>query len=210
MIRNTCLYAAALAAVALASGQPAHAAPINLVQNPGFETGDFTNWTVSGSPPNIGVDDYFLDVHSGNYGAFAGNDVQTGLSQVIPTVVGATYAVSFWLNVQQGDAFGGYVDATFGGQPVVTLTEPAENDTFTEYSASLVATSTSSTLAFTFRQPEGYYGFDDVSVTETSGPPPPPSVPEPGSLALLAAGLAGLAWSRRPAAHRRPPRSVAV
>ncbi len=78
MTPRTSLYAMALATTALAGGLPAHAAPINLVANPGFETGNFTGWTVSGSFPNIGVDSLSVDVHSGNYGALPGTTCRRG------------------------------------------------------------------------------------------------------------------------------------
>lgn len=193
MIHVRGLYAAAFVA-ALMAWRPAHA---NLVTNPGFETGNFAGWTVSGGFPNIGVDTNAADVHSGTYGAFAGNDVQTALDQEIATVAGATYAVSFWLDVYQADATFGYAQASFGGQTVANLIEPTETDSFTQYTASLVATGPMSDLHFAFRDAPGFFGLDDVSVTQTSGEPPPPAVPEPASLVLLAAGLAGLAWSRR-------------
>jgi hypothetical protein len=58
---------------------------INLLVNPGFETGDFTGWTVNPNTPVYGVaisgtpilESYYLSgpdsvlVHSGNYAAYA-------------------------------------------------------------------------------------------------------------------------------------------
>lgn len=73
-----------------------------LVQNPGFETGDFTHWTLNDTsgqsqvfgnagPPN------FL-VHSGNYQAFlTSSGSPSYLSQSIPTVAGQFYQISFWM-----------------------------------------------------------------------------------------------------------------
>ena len=143
----------------------------NLVQNPGFETGNFTDWTVGGAPntpasDNIGVDTYSGDVHTGSYGVFAGNAGQTTLTQVIPTVAGATYSLSFWLDVYQADATDGGVTASFGATRFANLVEPPETDTFTKYTALVKASSASTPLEFTFVDPPGFFGFDDVSVTQ--------------------------------------------
>ncbi len=41
-------FAVAVAAIALALATPGWAEAGNLLENPGFETGDFTGWTVGG------------------------------------------------------------------------------------------------------------------------------------------------------------------
>ncbi len=184
--------------------QAALAVP-NLVQNPGFETGTLADWTVGGTVStlnsvNIGVDGVSSDVHSGNYGVFAGNNYTTSLSQAIVTVANAIYTVGFWLNVYQADATTGSFTASFGGTTLVNLVDPPETDTFTYYSATYTATGASADLSFTFLNPPGWFGFDDVSVIETTSPPP--SVPEPAGTAVLATGLAALL-----AVRRRPWRS---
>ena len=143
--------------------------PNNLVTNPGFETGNFSGWAVGGTQStstsdNIGVDTYSADVHSGNYGAFAGNATQTSLSQIIPTIVGVTYTVSYYLDVYQADATDGFMTASFGQTEFENLQEPSETDSFTKYTATVSATSTATPLTFTFDDPGGYFGFDDVSV----------------------------------------------
>jgi len=144
----------------------------NLVLNPGFETGNFTDWTATDPDPgvDIGVDNQPEDVNSGTYGVFAGNAVTTTLSQTIATTVGDTYNIAFFLDVYQSDATDGGMTATFGGQTAVSLTAPAETDNggnpFMEYSATITATSTSSVLEFTFKDPPGFFGLDDVSVTD--------------------------------------------
>ncbi len=83
---------------------------VGLVQNGGFETGDFSNWTLAGDPNtsstiyNTVVNTNTLSdgsgpdfIHSGNYGAFLGDTNLAYLSQTIPTVPGQNYLLSFWL-----------------------------------------------------------------------------------------------------------------
>ncbi len=142
----------------------------NLVLNPGFETGNLDDWTVSDPQPenpDIGVDSQPLDVNSGSYGVFAGNETST-LSQTIATTPGHTYTVSFDLDVYASTAYDGGFDATFGGQTVLKLVEPAETDSFVKYTETIEATSANSQLEFTFTDPGGYFGFDDVSVTDNA------------------------------------------
>jgi hypothetical protein len=178
-------------------------AQANLVNNPGFETGNFSGWTVGGTTTgtggaiNIGVDSFSYDVHSGTYGVFAGNDYTTTLDQTVSTIVGATYSFTYWLDVYQADATGGLFTAQWGGSGgtmVTSLASPPETDVFTQYGGSVVATATTTDLHFTFLNAPGWFGFDDVSVVETAGPPT--HAPEPASLAVLAAGLAVLPWRR--------------
>jgi hypothetical protein len=92
MNRKTPLLIAVLASAALS----AHAQ--NLVVNPGFETGDFTGWTLSGDTGGCSVST--LHPHSGNFSARLGPlGFQTDgfLDQTITTVVGQSYHVDFWL-----------------------------------------------------------------------------------------------------------------
>ena len=83
----------------------------SLVQNGGFETGDFTGWTLVGNTivynwrGNSTVYDAVEDaasgydvVHSGTYGAFLGDDQLATLSQSLTTVAGQNYLLSFWLD----------------------------------------------------------------------------------------------------------------
>ena len=69
----------------------------NLIVNGGFETGDFTGWTVAG--PDSGETIYCntaLIPHSGNcFAAIA--DVGDSISQTVATTPGVTYALDFWL-----------------------------------------------------------------------------------------------------------------
>src|SRR5208283_5928083 len=71
----------------------------NLVVNGGFETGDFTDWTVTGGG-NF-VDDGSssgITPHTGNYVAeFGASGEIDYLSQTLSTTHGASYLLSFWL-----------------------------------------------------------------------------------------------------------------
>ena len=183
-MRGKLLTVSALAAT-LAYAVPASAT--NLVTNGGFETGDFTGWTLSGNSGFTGVDNI---AHSGSYGGFFGQVGSTGtLSQTLGTVSGQTYTISFWLEDDGGTPSS--FDASFGSSDLLALTNPdAFNYTF--YSYSLTASSASTLLSFTFRQDPAYFHLDDISVA-------PAGVPEPATWAMMILGLgaAGLGLRRR-------------
>ena len=75
-----------------------------LVQNGGFETGDFTSWTLNGDAGTFDLVDNGSFVtsiapHSGTYFAALGEaGVQAFLSQTLPTIAGQKYLLSLWLN----------------------------------------------------------------------------------------------------------------
>ena len=71
-----------------------------LVQNGGFETGDFSDWTVNGYSRYINVvsNETYLPSRSGNCVAALGEPFTlASLSQTLPTVVGQSYLLSLWL-----------------------------------------------------------------------------------------------------------------
>jgi hypothetical protein len=49
------MIAAAICMLAFASALRGDAAPVNLLENPGFETGDFAGWTIGGNSLQVGV-----------------------------------------------------------------------------------------------------------------------------------------------------------
>ena len=110
----------------------------NLVADPGFESGGFSGWTVVGNlGSDVGVDQVFLDVNSGSFGAYLGNADTSTLSQDVATVAGAQYEVSFYLDVYQSTAYDGFFTVSFGGQSVASLVEPAVKGTTARITLSL-------------------------------------------------------------------------
>jgi len=162
-------------------------AQINLLINGDFETGDFTGWTEFGDPSFSGVDG--SNPESGAFAAFFGPVGDTGgISQTITTVPGVGYHITFWLE-SEGDVNGNpapnFFEFDWGGVPELILTDAPANP-YTLYTFVLPATSTSTTLTFTFRNDPAFWDFDTASV-----------IPEPGSLALVALGGALVAFVRR-------------
>ncbi len=164
----------------------------NLVFNPGFESG-FTGWlhdefglyrlpqvhtgVIAASTGCVGPD----CIHS-LHGAF--------LEQVLRTVPGESYDLSFWVAENSGPASA--MAVFWNGTEIAMVENPASNACegtfrlchFVEYSfGGLVATSDSTLLRVNGRQDPGYMIFDDFSVTQAK------PTREPAGLMMLAPGL---------------------
>jgi len=144
----------------------------SLIQNGGFETGDFTSWTLSGSTGGNLVTESFggISPHSGNYFALLG---QLGslayISQTVPTSPGQSYLLSFWLSNPTGEKnVTEFLVNWNTNQPSVnTIFSETNFSAFNWINEQLVvtATGTSTVLQFGFRDDPAYLGLDDVSLT---------------------------------------------
>jgi hypothetical protein len=143
----------------------------NLLQNGGFETGDFTGWIQSGDPKNVYVTNAPFYVHSGVFGAQLGPYSYAYLSQTVSTTPGGNYLLSFWLN-PDGQ---GYFAALWNYSFVYSGYPPASGWTNVQFV--VTATSSSSTLEFEFYDAPGYMGLDDVSLASYILISPPTGVP---------------------------------
>jgi N-acetylneuraminic acid mutarotase len=144
----------------------------NLVVNPGFETGDFTGWTLGGDTRLCFVNTQHP--HSGMFSAALGTPTVFSpgtLDQTITTVVGQSYHVDFWLanNLNFNPPLNAF-SASFAGVTILSLVNASSFPYTHEISGNITATSTSSDLHFAFFNNRhnftaAYWNLDDVSVT---------------------------------------------
>jgi hypothetical protein len=153
-----------------------------LVVNGGFETGDFTGWTVT--PASMGSD-FGVDntaPHTGSFEAsFGGTAIGffDSISQTIPTVPGALYRVSFWLQndgtgVQEflAEFNGNTLDDFSPHFPYTQFVYPKVFLDGTDHADAhyTVATSTSAVLRLRGYNLPSFWRLDDVSVMRVCDP----------------------------------------
>ena len=134
-----------------------------------FCDGDFTDWTLGGNDSNASSPQIFIDTNgegSSTYAAGLGSMGADGtLSQSIATTAGQTYTLSFWLqNEASGD---NDFTAMWDGQPVLALTN-ASAFGYTEYTFTVTALGSTSTLEFSAANGPSQWNLDNISLTAGS------------------------------------------
>ena len=147
----------------------------SIVQNGGFETGDFSSWTLTGinAASYNGISSTSpLSPHSGTYTAALGEAGSfASLSQTLPTVPGQNYVLSIWLenpsskNRSQDQQF--LVNWNTNALAPNTIFNQAYSNVFgwTNMVFRVAATGNSTVLQFQARNDPYWFGLDDIAVT---------------------------------------------
>ncbi|HEY3861347.1 MAG TPA: C10 family peptidase [Verrucomicrobiae bacterium] len=179
--------ATASAGAVLSVAQPGGA---QLVQNGGFETGTFADWTLAGNTADTFVSGAAAFVHAGSGGAALGPSGSLGfLSQNLPTTSGAAYLLSFWLDSPDGKTPNEFL-VSWNGTNLFDAASMGQAG-WTSLSFLAAASSASTPLEFGFRNDSSYFGLDAVAVNNLIFLAPPPSLSAqagPGGAIVLALG----------------------
>ena len=168
----------------------------SLVRNGGFETGDFSYWTLKGDVDFNSIDDGSdVSPHSGNYAAILGqtDDLAT-LSQVIPTRPDQAYSLSFWytsLPDSENETGPNELVARFDGKTLLDAVNLGQQP-WTQALFTVSATSTNALLEFRFRDEPYFLGLDDISLV------PIPAMPLVLRSVSQTNGAIQLSWSSTP------------
>jgi hypothetical protein len=162
---------AVLAPSAVATASECDAIAGNLVQNCGFETGDFTDWQITGDQTGVVGSSLPFDPHSGSdqavFGSVGFDDVAL---QTISTHAGTSYAFSYWLANEGGTPsdFRVTVAGVVGGPLTFDSQTDAAGFDWTQFTHTVTASTTALTITFYLRNDPNYYHLDDVSLVPTS------------------------------------------
>ena len=178
------------AAATLALSTPAFAVPINVIFNfvpTGTLTANTNNVTTA-TTITAGAPDQVTAILANNINLISGQTVT--LQSPTPVTLGGTFTKTFTTSAGTFNETLTVTQVTpgptsLGISATGTVTGPAGFDpTPVFYSAS-------------YTQNSGPGGQINASFNDSTTPPSPPAVPEPASMALLGAGLVGLATLRR-------------
>jgi len=180
----------------------------NILFNGGFETGDFTDWTLVGDTTignalyNGVVDAGSLNgdgaacVHSGIYGAALGESgFLASISQTLGTLPGQAYRISLWLQNPVNDTGQEYqVNWNTNSSTITTLVDVPSPGAFTWTNLIFLvsAADTNSTLQIGARNDNHIFGLDDVNVT----PIPVPTIS--GNVFVVTNNAITFNWSSVP------------
>jgi hypothetical protein len=154
----------------------------SLVQNGGFEAGDFTDWTLDATAGINFVDDSSgsgISPHSGSYLAALGEYGQLGyLSQTLSTVSNQSYLFSLWLNSPNVSQVSGgqflyntpnEFSVSWNGSTLFDRVNIGQIG-WTNLQFIVTATSSNTLLQFGERVDPWYFGLDDVNVWPIPNP----------------------------------------
>jgi hypothetical protein len=140
----------------------------NLVQNPGFETGDATGWTIADASGYTAVSSQTRS-HSGVYCVVGGAYLTMGtVSQTLPTLPGQTYLFSFWV-YNPSNGVTEIAQAKWNGANVYASTNTVIPGWLNKKYI-LTATGASTVIQFAMRNDEFAYFLDDISVVPVNLP----------------------------------------
>lgn len=184
---STFLVALALATAGLASAG-------NILVNPGFESGALAPWMNTNHYCGGPCTDWApttADAHSGLWSAMTDDNIEI-FQSVTPTATSSISSVTFWLKQPDGGGIS-YVELVYSGGLFSNYTYSIGTDwTFIDATSLLMPGQTLVGFGlYGVTSPGAVYRtfLDDASIVA--------SVPEPSSLVLLPAALAGLALLRR-------------
>jgi hypothetical protein len=179
----------------------------NLVQNGGFETGDFTHWTLEGAAADnhaagpLSTPSHPELVHSGSWGALLGGiGALAYLSQTLPTTAGQFYLLSFWLDspyfnvTDTPNEFLAEWNVNTNSTTVLFDQTDLAPFNWTNMQFVVRAAGTSTVLQIGARNDPQAFGLDDVSVTPISPPTIQGATLTNGTLTLAWTALPGLAY----------------
>lgn len=153
---------------------------VDLAQNGGFETGDFTDWTLTG-PSDANSANFVTNTafgafppNSGNYLFLFGEGEENvaHLTQTIQTVPGQLYQISFWVNCD--DETPNEFMLNWNGQTLFTNQLTTDNFTqnvWSNFQFTVTATSNNTVIDFGAGNDNNYTALDDVSVQPFVVPP---------------------------------------
>jgi uncharacterized repeat protein (TIGR01451 family) len=166
----------------------------NIASNGGFETGNFTGWTLNADAGFTVVTNRSGFVHTGRYGAALGQANSIGyLSQTVPTVAGQTYQLSLWIDNPKNS--NGPIPNEFLVQWEGATIYDAVNLPFigwTNLQFTVTATGSGSLLQLGFQDDPYFLGLDDISVKPIPAPHPVASLAAEPARKILAGRVVSL------------------
>jgi len=180
--------------LALLGARPAKA---NLIVNGGFETGDFSGWSVSdvAFTAVTNAESPFVP-HSGTYFAILGTAGGLGtLSQTISDTPGQRYTLSMYLS--SDGIIPNEFKVQWNGTTLYDQTDLPQTAPLYNLLSFTVQGTGSDTLTLFERNDDGYLALDDVSINLAAVPAPAASVTGLGGLAVLLCAAGWLAVRRR-------------